>query len=303
VLFHGRHPAYVLYLDLDPSRVDVNAHPQKLEVRFRDAHTVHDFVRRSVETALAATRPGAQAAAPIPASALAGAVARQAPMPLESEVPGRLDWTRLVAAAEAAPVAAGGAIPPLGFALGQLHGIYILAETADGLALVDMHAAHERVIYERLKAELAAGGPPRQPLLVPEVVEVGAAEAELAAELAEPLAELGIVVDRVGPTRLALRELPLAVGTRDAGGFVRGARGELAERGTTLAVEARRERMLATVACHAAVRAHRRLTLPEMNALLREMEKTDRADQCNHGRPTWVRLTLEELDRLFLRGR
>ena len=301
VLFHGRHPAYVLYLELDPARVDVNAHPQKLEVRFRDAHTVHDFVRRSVETALAATRPGASAAAPIPASALAGPAARQAPMPLESEIPGRLDWTQLGAAM--APPAPAAAVPPLGFALGQLHGIYILAETADGLALVDMHAAHERVIYERLKAELAAGGPPRQPLLVPEVLEVGAAEAELAAELAAPLAELGIVVDRVGPTRLALRELPVALGTRDAGGLVQGALAELAERGTTLAVEARRERMLATVACHAAVRAHRRLTLPEMNALLREMEKTDRADQCNHGRPTWVRLTLEELDRLFLRGR
>jgi DNA mismatch repair protein MutL len=166
-----------------------------------------------------------------------------------------------------------------------------------------MHAAHERVIYERMKHELAAGGPPRQPLLVPAVLELAESEAELAVELRDELAELGIVVDRIGPARLALREAPLAFGTRDLAGLVAGALHELGERGATLAVEARRERTLATKASHAAVRAHRRLTLPEMNALLREMERTDRADQCNHGRPTWVRLSLEELDRLFLRGR
>jgi DNA mismatch repair protein MutL len=310
VLFHGRHPAYVLYLDLDPARVDVNAHPQKLEIRFRDGQTVHDFVRRSVESALAATRPGAASAGPIAASALAGGAApRQAPMPLAVGEPvgGRLDWTRLAAPPPAgpavAPAPAPGAVPPLGYAVGQLHGIYILAETEAGLALVDMHAAHERVIYERMKRELEAGAPPRQPLLVPEVLDVGATEAELAEELAAELAALGIVIDRVGPGRLALREVPLAFGSRDLGGLVRGALHELGERGASLAVDARRERMLATMACHAAVRAHRRLTLPEMNSLLREMERTDRADQCNHGRPTWVRLSLEDLDRLFLRGR
>jgi len=318
VLFHGRHPAYVLYLDLDPARVDVNAHPQKLEIRLRDGQTVHDFVRRSVESALAATRPGAGRIGPIAPAALAGggpAPQRQAPMALAVGEPHghghAIDWTVLAAPAAAAAAGTvpagtapeGGAVPPLGFALGQLHGIYILAETEHGLALVDMHAAHERVIYERLKRELAAGEPPRQRLLVPEVIETSAADAELAAELAPALAELGVVVDRVGPTSVALREVPLAFGSRDLGGLLRGALHELAERGTTLAVEVRRERMLATIACHAAVRAHRRLTLPEMNALLREMERTDRADQCNHGRPTWVRLSLEELDRLFLRGR
>jgi DNA mismatch repair protein MutL len=318
VLFHGRHPAYVLYLDLDPARVDVNAHPQKLEIRFRDGQTVHDFVRRSVESVLASTRPGVAGTGPIAAAALAGpAGPRQAPMSLAVAEPigGRLDWRQLASPAEfparspatatapVAAVAADATVPPLGFALGQLHGIYILAETADGVALVDMHAAHERVIYERMKQELAAGAPPRQPLLVPVILEVGEAEAELAEELAAELAALGIVVDRIGPARLALRELPVALGSRDPGGLVQGALHELAERGTSLAVEARRERMLATMACHAAVRAHRRLSLPEMNALLREMERTDRADQCNHGRPTWVRLTLEELDRLFLRGR
>ncbi len=316
VLFHGRHPAYVLYLDLDPARVDVNAHPQKLEIRLRDGQTVHDFVRRSVEIALATTRPGAAGAGPIAAAALAGAaVPRQAPMPLAvgEVIGGRLDWTEL-ATPPAAPMpspmaatladAAAATVPPLGFALGQLHGIYILSETAQGVALVDMHAAHERVIYERMKQALEAGAPPpRQPLLVPAILEVGEAEADLAEELAAELAALGIVVDRLGPTRLALRELPLALGGRDPGGLLQGALHELAERGSSLAVEARRERMLATMACHAAVRAHRRLSLTEMNALLREMERTDRADQCNHGRPTWVRLTLEELDRLFLRGR
>jgi DNA mismatch repair protein MutL len=311
VLFHGRHPAYVLYLDLDPARVDVNAHPQKLEVRFRDSQSVHDFVRRSVESALAATRPGGPAAGPIAASALAGpaptaSAARQAAMAL-APPPAAFDWTRLAAApaAVAEPAAAepaAGAPPPLGFAVGQLHGIYIVSETADGLALVDMHAAHERVIYERLKREAAVGSA-RQALLVPLPVEVSEAEADLAAELATELAALGLVVDRTGPARLVLREAPLALGREDLAGLVRGALAELAERGSALAVESRRERMLATVACHAAVRAHRRLTLAEMNALLREMERTDRADQCNHGRPTWVRLTLEELDRLFLRGR
>ncbi|MBS0373401.1 MAG: DNA mismatch repair endonuclease MutL [Proteobacteria bacterium] len=308
VLFHGRHPAYVLYLDLDPARVDVNAHPQKLEVRFRDSQSVHDFVRRSVESALAATRPGGATAGPIAASALAGpapvaSVARQAAMTLATP-PAGFDWTRLAAApaAVAEPAAAAGAVPPLGYAVGQLHGIYIVTETADGLALVDMHAAHERVIYERLKLE-AAGGGARQALLVPLPIEVSEAEAELAAELSSELAAFGLVVDRAGPARLVLREAPLALGREDLAGLVRGALAELAERGTAPALEARRERMLATVACHAAVRAHRRLTLAEMNALLREMERTDRADQCNHGRPTWVRLTLEELDRLFLRGR
>ena len=337
VLFHGRHPAYVLYLDLDPARVDVNAHPQKLEIRFRDGRSVHDFVMRTVESALASTRPGHDAVGPIAAASLAPTV-RPAPLgPLASSttvyappsepaavrhqqamdlavadsIGGRLDWTRLPAqpmsavaqVREATSVGVAGAIPPLGYALGQLHGIYILAETADGLALVDMHAAHERVLYEQLKRELAAGPVPRQALLVPQVLEYTEAEADLAAEHGPALAELGIVIDRIGPTRMALREVPVAFGSRDLAGLVRDALAELAERGDTQQVAAGRERLLATVACHAAVRAHRRLTVAEMNALLRDMEGTDRADQCNHGRPTWVRLGLEDLDRLFLRGR
>jgi DNA mismatch repair protein MutL len=326
VLFHGRHPAYVLYLDLDPARVDANAHPQKLEVRFRDSRTVHDFVRRTVETVLAGTRPAATAAGPIAPSALTGE-APLAPTPprqpalslgVAEPVGGKLDWTRLARAvdeaARATPPAPALAdasvtteepavVPPLGFAIGQLHGIYILTETAEGLALVDMHAAHERVVYERLKAELDAGGPPRQALLVPQVIELSESDADVAEEQAPLLAELGIVIDRLGPRQLALREVPVAFGQRDLAGLVQDALRELAERGATLAVAERRERALATMACHAAVRAHRRLSIAEMNALLREMERTDRADQCNHGRPTWVRLSLAELDRLFLRGR
>jgi DNA mismatch repair protein MutL len=333
VLFHGRHPAYVLSLSLDPSRVDANAHPQKLEVRFRDARTVHDFVRRTVDVALADTRPSATVPGPIAAAALAGATdlraaagsaaltsapRYQAPMPwgATESIGGSLDWARLatrgesappVTAAEFAPRTDPGTdattVPPLGYAVGQLHGIYIVAETADGMALVDMHAAHERVIYEQMKRELSSGGPARQTLLVPQVIEVSEAEAEQAAEQADALAELGVVVDRVGPYRIAVREVPVAFGSRDVGGLIRDAIRELSELGSTLAIETFRERALATMACHAAVRAHRRLTVMEMNALLREMEQTDRADQCNHGRPTWVRLTLEELDRLFLRGR
>ncbi|HXQ64179.1 MAG TPA: DNA mismatch repair endonuclease MutL [Steroidobacteraceae bacterium] len=315
VLFHGRHPAYVLYLALDPARVDVNAHPQKLELRFRDGRTVHDFVMRTVESALATTRPAAGLAGPVPVSArvTVGAareagILPQAALALHPSIPGRIDWSALAAAAPPTTdlgrePGAGERIPPLGFALGQLHGIYILTETADGLALIDMHAAHERVLYEQLKDARARGGVPRQALLVPQLLEFTEAEAELAAEQAPALAELGILVDRVGARQLAVREMPVAFGSRDLGGLVRDALIELAERGTTARVADAEERLLATVACHAAVRAHRRLTLAEMNALLRDMERTDRADQCNHGRPTWVRLTLEELDRLFLRGR
>ena len=321
VLFHGRHPAYVLRLALDPARVDVNAHPQKLEVRFRDSRSVHEFVMRTVETVLASTRPAAGLAGPVPLAArlAVGADPGQHPMPFATEraVPGRINWTAFASERAPAALAAFGAgaalaavrdttsaaIPPLGFALGQVHGIYILSETADGLALIDMHAAHERVLYEELKRQQVQGGVQRQTLLVPQVLEFSAAEAELAEEHAAALEAIGIVLGRLGETQVAVREMPVAFGTRDLGGLVRDALTEISERGVTTEVSAASERLLATVACHAAVRAHRRLNVAEMNALLRDMERTDRADQCNHGRPTWVRLTLEDLDRLFLRGR
>ncbi|MCC7199966.1 MAG: DNA mismatch repair protein MutL, partial [Gammaproteobacteria bacterium] len=193
--------------------------------------------------------------------------------------------------------------PPLGYAVAQLHGIYILAQTSGGLVIVDMHAAHERVLYERLKAAAESGGGERQALLVPATVEVSEAQAELAGQHAETLAAMGFAVDRIGPARLAIREVPAALAGRDIGGVLHDALSDLAEHGATHRIAERQNEVLATIACRAAVRAHRAMTIPEMNALLREMERTERADQCNHGRPTWTRVSLEELDRLFLRGR
>ena len=335
VMFHGRHPAYVLFLTLDPAQVDVNAHPTKLEVRFRDSRLVFDFVSRTVATALAGTRPSGDGEGPVPRavrdSTFAGGserllVRQQAGLGLGlpgGQTPGEsgarapplpaIDWTErasrdplaapsaLVVRSEAR--AGERAVPPLGFALAQLHAIYILSETAEGLALIDMHAAHERVIYERLKADHARGEIPRQVLLVPKLIEVGAVEAEAFEPLLPELAPYGLVVDRAGPSTLALREYPVALGEKDMAGVVRDALAELGERGTTARVAEGTDQRLATLACHAAVRASRPLSIPEMNALLRDMERTDRADQCNHGRPTWVRLTLADLDRLFLRGR
>jgi DNA mismatch repair protein MutL len=315
VLFHGRHPAYVLYLELPPGRVDVNAHPAKLELRFRDGRFVHEFVSRSVATALAATHPAAAGQGPVPALlarlAASPGVYRQGAMPLPAgedrpAVAGRLDWRVLEADASPAPAASDAelsAAPPLGFAVGQVHGIYILSQTAEGLALIDMHAAHERVVYERLKAEAASGAIARQVMLVAPLVPVDEASAELAELERAALLACGLVLDRVGPRTLAVREAPVALGERHLPEVIRGTLAELAERGTAERVGADAERVLATLACHTAVRAHRTLSLPEMNALLRSMETTARADQCNHGRPTWIRLSLGDLDRLFLRGR
>ncbi len=323
VLFHGRHPAYVLKLTLDPTRVDVNAHPQKLEVRFREPGAVHDFVRRTVEGAPAATRPR-DAAGPGAVHLEAAGLGRgdasrapgQSPLPV---YPARVDWTRTPWVAQGTvfdsaaekppgtvlPMDAGSLPPsqPLGQAIGQVLGLYILSQAEGALFLVDQHAAHERVIYERMKSLLAAGPMPRQGLLVPQSVEVSVPAMEVALEHAAALAELGLVVTPGGPRTLLLREVPAVFGTRDLAGLLRDALDELAEKGSAEVFEGASHQLLATMACHAAVRAHRALTLPEMDALLREMEKTDRADQCNHGRPTWVRLSVEDLDRLFLRGR
>jgi DNA mismatch repair protein MutL len=296
VLFHGLQPSYVLYLELDAGQVDVNAHPAKLEVRFRDGGLVHNFVSRSVAQALAATRP--TAIGPGPARGTLAPAADRGVDPPPRSLAGALNWTVLASPATPAPP-----VPPLGYALAQLHATYVLSETADGLAVIDMHAAHERVIYERLKAEAAAGQVPRQALLVPVTVEVEESEAEAVLEHAETLADFGLVLDLMGPNTVALREVPVAFPSRDLAGLVRGALRELAERGHMERIVAGTDRVLATIACHAAVRAQRVLTVPEMNALLREMERTDRADQCNHGRPTWVRVSMPELDRLFLRGR
>jgi len=311
VLYGGRHAAYVLYIELDPASVDVNAHPQKLELRFRDGRHLHDFVFRSVERALAATRPDPLRSGSTDLSRLLGADAGRAgpglPLGQPPAVAGGGDWTVLARVAGAVADDAGrddgGAAPPLGYALAQIHGIFILAQTGDGIVLVDMHAAHERVLYERLKTALESGAGERQALLVPAVVEVSEEEAGVAEHHADELAAAGLVVDRLGPGRLAIREVPAALATDDVGGLLREALSDLAEHGASHRIVERQNELLASLACRAAVRAHRSMTLPEMNALLREMERTDRSDQCNHGRPTWTRVSLDELDRLFLRGR
>jgi DNA mismatch repair protein MutL len=302
VSYGGRHPAWLLYLTLDATQVDVNAHPQKLELRFCDARGVHDFVFRAVERALAASGAEAGGPPPVPAAtwldAAAGAAAG-ARLPLGE--PRFFDG--IADEARAATVPADAAEAPLGYAIAQLHGIYILSQTADGMALVDMHAAHERILYERLKAALDAGGGPRQPLLVPAVVETNEPEAALAAEHAAKLGAAGLVVDRIGPATLAVREVPPVLAGQDIAGVLRDALADLGRHAATHRIEERQNELLANIACRSAVRAHRALSVPEMNALLRDMERTERSGHCSHGRPTWTRVTLAELDRLFLRGR
>jgi DNA mismatch repair protein MutL len=316
VLFHGRHPAYVLYLDIDPARVDVNAHPQKLEVRFREPRLIHDFLFRTAERALAETRPSEPVQGSIPAARL------QVPRFVRDHAPrtSALDFYAALGGrasdvpGASAPFASGApsspeepALPaagehPLGYAIAQLHGVYILAQAQGGLVLVDMHAAHERTTYERLKAALSGARIASQPLLVPVVVNVSPADAEEAESHRALFDELGIDLDRVAPTQLVVRSIPALLPSVDASTLVKDMLADLREQGGGAAHQAL-ERALGTMACHQAVRANRRLGVPEMNALLREMEATLRSGQCVHGRPTWSFLGMDELDRLFLRGR
>jgi len=302
VSYGGRHPAWLLYLRLDPMQLDVNAHPQKLEVRFRDARGVHDFLFRTVERALAAAGQGADGAPPVSPSALIGQpfATGSATLPFGED-------TRIAdapwAAREAAPAVEASADQPLGQAVAQLHGIYILTQTVDGLGLVDMHAAHERILYERLKAALDAGSGARQPLLVPAIVATTEADAALAEQHQGELAAAGLTVDRVGPATLAIREVPVVLAGQDVAAVLRDALADLGQHGATHRIDERQNELLANIACRSAVRAHRQLSIPEMNALLRDMERTERSGQCSHGRPTWTRVTLAELDRMFLRGR
>jgi DNA mismatch repair protein MutL len=323
VLHHGRHPAYLLFLELPPVLVDVNVHPAKLEVRFREGRQVHDFIfrtlhRRLADGAAADSDVSADATDSLPvdslaegASPLSTSAPRQQPMALRvadrrADYRFSFDVQSPSIAASPAPIAdseASETAPPLGYAMGQLHGTYVLAETADGLVIVDMHAAHERIGYERLKRAWDEGGIRGQPLLIPVVVQVSRREAELADANAELLARLGLGVDRIGEASLVVREIPALLRGADAERLLRDLLSDLAVHGTSDRVREEINGVLASMACHGAVRANRRLTCEEMNALLRDMERTQRADQCNHGRPTWVKLSAQELDRLFLRGR
>jgi DNA mismatch repair protein MutL len=313
VLFHGRHPAFVLFLELDPRRVDVNVHPAKHEVRFRDGRLVHDFVFKTLHEALADTRAGLAASPASVAEAHAGfgAAPAQAWMPLRTASPAPDEgWGGLYAqpaASSPSPFMAApandGAAPPLGFALAQLHGVFILAENAEGLVLVDMHAAHERITYERLKNADDGEGIRAQPLLVPVALALAEREADLCEQHAEALAALGFEVRRTGPQAVAVRAVPALLADLDPRALLPDVLADLREHGASRIVEQARNDLFAALACRTSVRANRRLTVPEMNALLRDMESTERSGQCNHGRPTWVQLGKAELDRLFLRGR
>ncbi len=356
VLYDGRHPAYVLYLALDPRWVDVNAHPTKLEVRFRDARQTHDFVRRAVERVLAATRPVQDAAPAADAgsrissgaslsSALRSEASHSSAVSPTGQPLGR--WMRSpwalgvregdADAADRAPGAGFGAMRsgsdatpagsdatrsgsgaagpepatpagasedrPLGTALAQLHGVYIVAQSREGLILVDMHAAHERVLYEQLKAQYAAAGIASQHLLEPIVVPLKPHELDAVLERRLEWERAGFDVSAMGPARLAVRRAPALLAGCDIAAVVRAMLQDLELGGAAHHLDGAADRFLGTLACRTAIHAHRRMTVPEMDALLRQMEATDRANQCNHGRPTWTRLTLGELDQLFLRGR
>ena len=339
VLYHGRHPAFVLYLWLDPRLVDVNVHPTKHEVRFRDGRLVHDFIFRSLHRALGDVRPDQPTAAltPAPSQVVSGTEAG------EFQGQSRLDWQPSVVAspasfqpggyasgvAESRPTGAEVAsqlrsfeqmtqplrepvplpesneqdMPPLGFAVAQLHGIYILAQNAQGLVVVDMHAAHERITYERLKVAVDDQGVQSQPLLVPVTLSVSEREADAAEQYAEDFRQLGVELARVGPENIMIRQIPVLLQQAEVPQLITDMLGDLMEHGASDRILAHRNELLSTMACHGSVRANRRLTIPEMNALLRDMEATERSGQCNHGRPTWTQMSMSELDKLFLRGR
>ena len=343
VLFNGRHPTFVLFLEIDPAVVDVNVHPTKHEVRFRDGRMVHDFLYGTLHRALGEVRPEDQLAAPAAVAGMvrstgqaAGEFGPQGEIGLAATVlerpqgesvwrsPGagyqggrpqpavpageaqgayREYFAPLPATASASLPEAHGDVPPLGYAIAQLKGIYILAENVQGLVLVDMHAAHERITYERLKLAMASEGLRGQPLLVPESIAVSQREADCAEEHGAWFQRLGFELQRLGPETLAIRQIPALLKQAEATRLVHDVLADLLEYGTSDRIQAHLNELLGTMACHGAVRANRRLTLPEMNALLRDMEHTERSGQCNHGRPTWTQLGMDDLDKLFLRGR
>jgi DNA mismatch repair protein MutL len=300
-LLHGdRQPAYVLFLELDPRAVDVNVHPAKTEVRFRDSRAVHQFVKHALERALAPSAAEAPVSyASISAPVFAGGQQQQSfglAQPAAA-------YQAFMSSALPAVLPQGEKAPPLGYALAQLHGVYILAQNEAGLVLVDMHAAHERIVMEKLKRNLDAGAVQRQALLVPAVLSAEALDIATAEENREVLERIGLELAVSGPNELSVRAAPAALAAGDIPALARDVLREIREFGGSEALSARQNELLATMACHAAVRANRALTVAEMNALLREMEETERSGSCNHGRPTWYQLTLADLDKLFLRGR
>lgn len=325
VLHGDRYPAYVLQLQLDPSLVDVNVHPSKIEVRFRDSRAVHQFVFHAVSRSLATTAPGADdtvaASEPTRVSPFAipwgRQMMRQPSLGVAQPLARYGDMFAETLQAAQASTAAGSSFSvnpdsvgesgdddthPLGFALAQLHGIYVLAQNRSGLVLVDMHAAHERILYEQFKQALETQSVTLQSLLIPVSFHADAVEVGTAEEYRETLHSLGFDIAVMSPTTLAVRAIPALLKNADAQSLARDLLRDLREFGGSEVLTERRNELLGTLACHTAVRANRALTIPEMNALLRQMEATERADQCNHGRPTWVQLAIQDLDRLFLRG-
>ncbi len=329
VLYHGRHPVYVLFLELDPTLVDVNAHPAKLEVRFREGRMVHDFLFRALHQSLASTRAGTESEKNLTQEreqsvstvnsggqyASLNRTARQSAVPFSIHEQQIQNYVKLHGASESPDAAftqansiAGdllqrrGEIPPLGFAIAHLHGIYILAESANGLILVDAHAAHERITYERLKMQYNRNEVVIQPLLIPVQIAVSEHEALLIDEKQPFFESLGIDVSRAGPEMILVRAMPALLARGDIERLMRDLLADLVQYGDSERIEEQRDAILASMACHGSVRANRSLTRDEMNGLLRQMEQTERSGQCNHGRPTWVELTHQELDRFFLRG-
>jgi len=341
VLYHGRHPAYVLFLELDPAMVDVNAHPTKHEVRFREGRLVHDFLFRAIHKALADVRPQTTDVEALNSSDSISANAGSAP-PLQGSISGLsnsggpnygagnyspgsyagagfggnkaaqvneqiqayANLSRgLSPASEGSSASENAAdIPPLGFAVAQLHGIYILSQTANGLVIVDMHAAHERITYERMKQDMQQGRLASQPLLVPISMSLSEKEAQLAEEQAAIFSDLGFELDRSSPESIRIRQVPMILARADAENLVRDVLSDVLSYGSSERIRNAINTVLGTMACHGSVRANRNLTLPEMNALLRDMETTERSGQCNHGRPTWTEFSLDAMDKWFMRG-
>ncbi len=336
VLYHGRHPAYLLFLELDPDKVDVNAHPTKHEVRFREARLVHDFLYRTLHKALADIRPSdnitsnttesstdtdsqqqssypfqntqANLSIPVREQMAAYQQLHQAPPskqsnPFIASIPSGAGFSTNSLAVQTEQTAEKtGEIPPLGFAIAQIHRIFILAENAQGLIVVDMHAAHERITYEYLKTSMADDNIRSQPLLVPNSLAVSKKEADCAIEHSDVFTRLGFSIDRLAPEKLVIRAVPTLLKSSDTANLVRDVLADLIQHGSSERIQQAMNEILSTMACHSSVRANHKLSIPEMNALLRDMERTERSGQCNHGRPTWTQLTIDQLDKLFMRG-